>query len=98
MSFREAGVTLVQGKLAHGLTGEHYAGGGLLFCGSGLQGERSLTAQGKDDVACFQSDGLWIGDAMAVHGDKESKKTGRELAEKVPSGFVTDTALCPRAR
>jgi hypothetical protein len=35
---------------------------------------------------------------MAVHGDKESKKTGRELAEKVPSGFVTGTVLCPRAR
>jgi hypothetical protein len=91
-----ADVTLVQGKLADGLTREHYAGCGLLFCGSGLQGERSLTAQGKDDVACFQSDGLWIGFAVAVHGDK--KKTGRELAEKVPSGFVTGTALCPRAR
>jgi hypothetical protein len=64
------------------LTGEHYAGGVLLFCGGGLQGERSLIAQGKDDVVCFQSDGLWIGDAMAVYGDKERKKTGRELAEE----------------
>ena len=40
------------------------------------------SVQGKDDVACFQSDGLRIGDAMAVHGDKKRKETGRELAEK----------------
>jgi len=75
-----AEVTLVQGKPTDCVAGKRNTSSGFRFRHHCLQRQSSLAGEGEDDVARCQIDGLRVGDAMAVDGDKEGETTGRQVA------------------